>query len=363
MTSLELGPDGKPARTAIASDLRLAEHARALRHQALPGAGRAALPARLERLRTELLDQSDDIDALVWLGDERANECAIVVLELVLAVGSALRARSSDLNDAGNAGSTGKERLRALVGDLVNDSDDPPIWPRVELSLERPTNVLSALQGTRELSRLPQESTPSLSRQAPTSLTLLADMLRLPHDVDPIGWLARERTRACARGCLQYLLRQIVPPIRSWQDDPGAPLPVVSSCVNESAIQASVDGVSVRGDGFAVHVTVDFDRPAAAKADWLISWEGFERLVDNEGRHYIGMPVDQQVTRRTAPWGRRWRERLTIGCVPRLPRGTTLRLESETVLAAYEPLEISGELVPRPAPILGPMVCTIVQQS
>jgi hypothetical protein len=79
----------------------------------------------------------------------------------------------------------------------------------------------------------------------------------------------------------------------------------------------------------------------------LIRWEGFERVSDEQGYHYLVQGTEYQVSNRW--WW--WTEQLTLVGYPTIREARELTWLSQPVtLARYRLPRLGGDLIPLPSP-------------
>ena len=156
---------------------------------------------------------------------------------------------------------------------------------------------------------------PDLSVGEPGLLTLLADLLRLPGDIDAAAWLSTERADLCAVLVLRFLLDSVIPGPEAIGREPI--LRKVASyarCrVADGELDVVVTGVSVHRAGFTAHIEARFPEPADRVADVAWStWEGIparlrfrrpalRRAAAGADAHQGGVAVESRLARDDRP--------------------------------------------------------------
>ncbi len=359
-----------PVDAIVPAYLRMSEHVRAIRHGALEASARMLSPGMVTGLLADLLRQPDEAEPLAWLRTERTHTCAVLALGLALDLATRLQRRPRSPRD-GAATERGAQTasldrdLARLFGQLVAAdtgaralSWDPSAMSEAALPLAR-----QALGRLREASDLVAGQQPDLSLVEPGLLTLLADLLRLPGEIDATAWLSTERADLCAVVVLRFLLDCVIPGSELTERDP-VPRKVGSYArcrVADGELDVVVTGLSVHRIGFTAHVEARFPEPAdrIANVAWS-TWEGFERVSDSDGRLYIARPLEQTLSKEVWPWSRGWRETLALLCTPSLPSSRTVTFESPSAaISSYRRVTLAGQLVPLPTRNLGQIACSV----
>ena len=352
----------------LASDLRLSEQLLAMRHLR-PGTQLMSPQGRLARqLRDDYLQIAEERDPLRWLSEERGQLSALLALALTLDLANTLRRTERQLNrtdrnlgplEAPSAWET------TLLGQMLTPGGLPAesaVWADSVTDLADTDALVDALVRLRRACAVAAETAPRLSWAEPARLTLLADLLRLPDAIDPLVWLRDERTALGVRLVLEHLVRQSLP------DEARAMItrqPLLRPSVRLRAhthlgreLSVHVDRVDFHKFGFVIHLRAGFRasgmRPADPRPDTFVTWEGFDRVVDDRGYRYVVQVADRQMARQPWPWRGRWRERLTLACWPALENPHHLTLQSlPAMLTPYRALSFGQELIPNSSPVLG----------
>lgn len=249
-------------------------------------------------------------------------------------------------------------RWTRLFGHLLTQ-DEPlaisPVYTAHNADLTTSRQLLSVLAELRRRSRLKSEVIPVLSVQEPGLQTLFADLLRIPKDIDPIRWLQEERGTIIARNVLEYLIRQIIPSPGRFQTERGVqthPSIRPKKKLRVRNLSVGVRQIDFYENCFVVQLDALIYTRSALKPSHtsFVRWEGFERVVDNHGYHYLTQIVDRSGSHQL--WW--WKEQITLLCWPSIEDADALILQSQpTALARYKFPTLSDNIIPLPSPILG----------
>lgn len=350
--------------TVIAGQLRLREQVRALRHLR-PGTRLPNLNALLaQRLRDDLLRLSDERDPLGWLEEERGETIALLAL-----------CSAADLAAGLRRGWRRIERLHAdsdvpLFGRLLASGEPPAAlasWLEKVSGLAEARPLIETMANLRRECAVPSEESPWLSRVAPGRRTLLADLLRLPERVDTLAWLRSARGGLCARLALEHLVGHSLPLlglVTGGVAPTGPSRSVRARGRTRGRLWVEVDSIHLDRLGFAIQLRARFStlrpRPPESHLDSFVTWEGFDRVVDDHGNHYLVQVAERHVVKRPWPWAGQWQERLTLVCWPSLGDARELILQSlPAALAGYYASPFGGELVSLPSPALGSLTICV----
>ncbi len=364
--------------TVIVEDLHRREQLLAMRHLR-PGTQLPQCRGLLARqLQDNLLQLPDECDPLNWLQKERGQVTALLALSLTLDLATQLHHSAQQVLRLHNEPDAPPkyERLAehlaqqaALFGQLLTSTDE---WEVPASYTESITDITTSEQLIGELARLrrqstvPVESSPDRSLLEPGRKILLADLLRLPEAIDPVRWLEEERGELSARLVLAYLARQSCPPPDFLVTAPHIHTrPSVRPKVRlhvQRTLWMWVEQIDFFELGFALHLHARIHTPGAwapsrhSTSFMPLQWEGFDRVVDNYGYHYLTQFANYELSNRL--WW--WRERLTLLCWPSVGDAHELVLQSQpAALAAYRVPLLGDELTPLPGPILGEMRLSI----
>jgi len=162
---------------------------------------------REQRVLGDVLALPDETDPLRWLSDERGTTTALLTLRLLLEQARDV-CRSAETRPS--AWPSLPPEYHAILGNLLDGTSDEDIWydlpldPAVAVDPER-------LRATfREVRRVRGQRVAS-AFVGEDWLQLLAMLLDLPNEVDPVGWLADEEAATSARLALSHIVDQCLP--------------------------------------------------------------------------------------------------------------------------------------------------------
>jgi hypothetical protein len=325
--------------------------------------------------------QQDDASATALLASQNTRSTSLLAAALLIDLANGVRDAHTLVSEFDSVDHVWAGQDTQLFGGLCSAAESTHsrtmrdnVWWNAVVD-ERDDRLLRMeLQRLQGVSRLGGELEPRISSEAPTLRALLADVLRLQRDVDPVAWLNQHRGRLCARLVLRQMLHKALPA-------PTAILAAARSAANNMRMKwRTVERTKLRSSlavqfvhleageqGFAAHLEVQFDEPREAppRSEGRgielrhTLWEGFAVAVDDRGFPYPLQLVDCQLGRKV---GRRrsWSERLTLVGWPSLIGANVLTFEvKNAVLASYGTPWFGGELVPLPMPDMGPVKVVI----
>lgn len=344
---------------ALNRDLQLREQLAALRHLR-PGT-QVPRPhgSVASHLFDDLLALQDDVDVLQWLQTERGQAVALLSLGLALDVATGVHSAITELarHSRDDITSAIERKYAPLYGALAftgRERDGPSSWVDAAAGIGESDELTEALMKLRHRSMLPHESAPSRSLTDPGREALLADLLRLTDAVELVRWLREHRSALCARLVLTYLLRTSLPNpnLASLVVAGPATRPSVKSKshLRAGSLSVWVERIDFFAMGFAVRMRARFRRPSGLPPGTITQWEGFGRVADDDGHHYLTQFTDLDASNQF--WW--WRERLTLVCWPAIGDAHYLHLRAEpAMLSVYRAPSSGGELIPEQSPILG----------
>jgi hypothetical protein len=347
----------------VAREVRLQEQLHAMRHLR-PGT-KIATPAGLlqQQVMADLLHLPEDTEALRWLRNEAQARCVHLGLRYV--VQHAIQVRRN-LRYADNA--------RAVLGASVHPREQSPLlggllastteWEAsVAWAGEVPNDVpteqlLEVLAQMRQAAGLPRGTGPDHSEDRASEEYLLADLLCLPEETDPLRWLSERRSATCAWLTLRHLVRQSLPPLGPLMAGPGN-LPLLRPRTRLSAgptLHVIVEQVVFFELGFSAKLHARITARAQEPND-IVAWDGFDRVMDDEGYCYIVQAVDQSANNSF----RGWKAQVTLVCYPAVETARTLTwLAQPAVLTRRRPPEDGGHtMISLPSPGLGDLRWTL----
>jgi hypothetical protein len=237
-----------------------------------------------QRLLEELLLLPEDQEPLSWLIDQRLPEVATIALRcLLLSVRRAARSLQRTLD----AGRTPLPELDNWVGPLLEShgadhafsSDTALVVPDQPAEL---TALLHQLQHVYARSQtsgrepFPAGDEPRMS----------IELLRLPPTLDPVQWLATERTEWAA----EYVFAILT----NGRTAPGEPSTKITRHLQADLTAFSSLGVSIRivsvdllDDGFTILIRTEMT-PQPDGAERVGYWfDGFDKVIDDRGCEYL----------------------------------------------------------------------------
>lgn len=329
-------------------------------------------------LVTSLLVISEMQNPLTWLQNERGAFCAWFTLTLCLKLGERMRLSREKLIDMHQRWSVAQTTIPTelegmqnnLFGNLLEatkawSSYEP--WDDTLVEPYQQDQLRLTLQDMQRQAALPPNLHPTFSVQNRRDVFVLCDLLRLPTTTDPLSWLLEERRDIIAYITLASLLDYILPSSRMIIASFPTNLQSSSSILLHAgnSFEVKLQRVVNLQLGFTIDLDVCYTIPkqqrsflshqSAEEPERFLRWEGFEHIVDTNGRFY----VPQVITHRTQMIdNKRCQGNLTLVCWPPLTEPTELLLQTRPVsLALYETpvFMVEGRLihtqstVPRPS--------------
>ena len=346
-----------------AVDLRLGEQLRAMRHLR-PGTQLPDPVGTLERqLRTDLLHLPDETDPAAWLQEQRSAICAQVALRLVLSYAIHVRRsqRAVDSTRASLGASVISHEKHSLLGRLADPRVSwnlPDSWNNTLPELVSPEQLVETVIQLRRSTRLEQSNAPALSVGRPEEEYLLSDLLRLPHETEPLGWLRGQRSAESAKLAIRSIVAQCCPTVGVIMATPSSRPPIRPGAriALGRALRATVEQVTFFELGFALRLRV---RIVDRKTDplMLVQWDGFNRASDEQENSYIIQVADQG----SASTLRGWRGDLTLACYPAIgeARALTWRAQPAVLTRLRMPEDEGQRLLAIPSSSLGDLNWTL----
>ena len=380
--------------TTIVAELKLQDRLTALRN-VRPGTQLARLEDVLAwELLQELLGLPEGVNALRWLAAERGAAVALLTLKRTLNLAEGMYGSNRDIASVDlpppfsrksvreSRHQEWQEKYGGLYGPLLTADGG---WTAPKQAIHSSDDVsarrclVGALRELRRQSGLPTEDSPERSRVDPGVGTLLADLLRLPDDVDPVQWLQDNRPTLCALLTLQGIL---------WGAIPKEPMKDLSSLIYPSfklgeppralsprslspaarvrtgdRLQATLTKIDLLEQGFVVYVECRFgvppdgpfmDNPLTGPT---VIWEGFRSVRDSAGHHYVVVALPQAQSTNSPRW---WQGKVAHACWPALGEARELILESQPAYLAVHRRPREGDTrVHLPGPSLGNARCAV----
>ena len=227
------------------------------------------------------------------------------------------------------------DRFDDLYGTLHRGSESSVAKRQWTATLDNPTErryLVDALTLFRRGSSLPTEKSPCYSLISPSQDstgdwypseegTLLADLLRLSDDIDPIEWLRCHHRRLVALLTLQYLLLKAVPFENLLHSvETSSPIHLARPKIkvqSMNSVHLKVEDIAIYEEGFVVHAKIRYG--TSEKHSSLDSESGYFGLsplsiIDGDGHHYASW-----ITVRKGGSIFRWyRGRFSLACWPAL---------------------------------------------
>lgn len=258
-----------------------------IRH--LPPGTRLEQPRSAEerQLLADLVELADEQDPVAWLEAERRPLCAHIALQ------AALEQLTSRV--------IGLQRLLWYGFDVPDSSDQQQLGKLLHLPeafdlfapLEQAGLVnADTLRSILARARQARGSAEDVHLREGAAETLLAGLLLLPSDADPLLWLATEQSFLCAVATLRHVLSQSRPPLHSLQIGPTVQVQYPRAALpTNSAFQVIIDEI-VFGKGgtrITTHLRIDMHRYLRSDAAHHVSpdWPGFNQLIDDHGNSYL----------------------------------------------------------------------------
>ena len=121
---------------------------------------------------------------------------------------------------------------------------------------------------------------------------LLLELLALPESREPLRWLLEERADAIARIALKHLLDESRPALESGVGRVVERHSLRQSLQAPAGVRVVVRELTFGTEGFTVTADVRIFEPGLGpprERGWITSdiWPGFDRVVDDQGHHYL----------------------------------------------------------------------------
>jgi len=313
----------------IAYDPALCDQVWALRRLPSHASLRAAPTMAMQRLLTSLLGLADTENPLRWLCDQHPSECALIARDYATRL-------ALDLLEAVRAWpfGSGDQRLPRLLGPLFTPGAARPFPAR--WSLDRPSEEATAtLVSIRHASGLPPNPAPGFSAGRLSLQCLLADLLRLPDEVDPVAWLVAARPDECAWVALRTLIRAAEPPRPVLGATPlvSPPRRLRTSLRSASGLRVKVEYLAMHEACCELRLRVMFPM-AGIPRDAHPWWPGFTRVSDERGDRYLVQVGEWS----TSSGLRHMHERLPLFAYPAPLQGRILTWAALPAVLTYERL-------------------------
>jgi hypothetical protein len=262
----------------------------------------------LQELLGDLLGLSEEVDPWGWIRAERHEFAARVWLRHQLL---SLKEMAVGVRQAKQAGWSLLAGQEEFLGDLLQLPDDAGPFRLLEQDATGSPEVL--LRVLRQLQSVRLDATRS---QAPLAgpgarEQWLVDLLRLPSDRDPLGWIQEQHGERAARTLLWHALEQYrlasTPAVGRVLHAQGPMRPIE---VGEH-LRVVVELLVFGAESFSLEADVRLfpagvPRPAGVD-HVLLSWSGFDQVEDDQGYHYLlkyhrissgtgdGQPTDERL--------------------------------------------------------------------
>ncbi len=270
-------------------DRYFTERLRALRHLK-PDTFLPQITAKEDKaLFEELLHLPDEVQASSWLQNNLSRRIMAIALRILIVQICNLY---NYLIIVSSRVSMDDYYRRMLGGFLEHSEDILPFSRRDELenSSDSESLLYSLLQQIQSLYRRASLLTAFHARNERDQI--LADLLRLPEGVDPIEWLKQEHEIFAIRLVLSHLLHRFSVTHGAWAAFTTIGVLKVNRVFYPlPAVRVRIKEVTFKTEGFLVQASVDLSpRRLPLSEDprpSLFVWRGFERVVDNQGYHYL----------------------------------------------------------------------------
>lgn len=268
----------------------LQERLLTLRHLP-PGTSLPQIVIREDRqLLEEILQLPDEIDVFSWLQENskrhRANIALRVIIEQLCMMCRDIHASASKIPVP--------DYYQQLFGGLLELSEGEFPFSTVKNLPDRNDegkrlyDFLQQLQASYQRSPVPSQPFQGRTERD----QVFADLLRLPPDTDPILWLKNTHALFVTLLILSHLLSRFSEPYGSL-----AALSTISTMkVKEHlrpspAIDVTVERITFKSEGFLLQARVTLSPERFMSREEITSsnftWQGFERVLDNHGYHYL----------------------------------------------------------------------------
>ena len=343
-------------------EVRLHEQLRAMRH--LPPGTPLSWPINSDerQLCDDLLHLPDDQDPISWLRDARGLLTARIALHQLL---RNVQQLVSSLRTVRASGRPVPESYEALLGGLLRAPD--PDAPFASL----PDDELASAESLREALRALQAQlgTPgsTFQRRKPGQETeeLIAELLSLPQETDPLEWLRRIHGTAAATITLAHLLSQVVPsPAIDISTAIGPLIATLKPGAKAVAppLEVVIERMALGQEGFLLSIAAFLPRSGFAPPDmedgraaW--SWPGFDRVIDDRGHSYL---LRQHEVASLSPGLRHRRGTVRLAYYPAVAHDAQI-LTFSSRPAVLTAITASADERPRELPdvVLGDLICHV----
>jgi hypothetical protein len=227
-----------------------------------------------------------------------------------------------------------------------------PAWDQLILTPDGQHQLLATFHRLQEQTHVSLER-PIFSNGNASAPLILADLLRLAPQDDPLVWLRTQRLQEVMYCLMDFFLEDIAVTPHAFQ----SPMVTETLHPNRKAVDrdfaVSVTAIAFHEVGTVMHFDVGFVLPrmpsrlaGQSKQTGLILWDGFETAFDAVGNHYLMQGIQKASVQSR---GRKRQEDLVMMCWPPFPPHGTLTLQTAALeLSVYEGVtieETSGMLV------------------
>jgi hypothetical protein len=331
----------------------LQERLHTLRHLP-PGTSLPQIVIREDRqLLDEILQLPDDIDVFSWLQENSNRSLTNIALRVII---EQLCMMCRDIHTAASEIPV-PDYYQQLFGGLLNLSKDDFPFSTVKSLQDRNDEGKRLYDFFRQLQASYQQSpAPSQPFQGRTERDqVCADLLRLPPDTDPIFWLKNTHTLFVTQLILSHLLSRFSEPYGSVTALSTISMMKLKEHLRPSpAIDVTVERILFKSEGFLLQARATLSPKRFMSREEIASsnftWQGFERVIDNHGYHYLTWIEEmhsgranfrkqqEQITMAFYPTPGTTVRELTFSCQPVVIETNTLlqgkqRIQSSTIVA------------------------------
>lgn len=301
---------------------RFTERLRALRH--LPP--NTLLPQVMAKedkdLFEVLLRLPEDTDVFSWLQVHSSRNITKIALRILTVQICNLY---KDIVIASSRVSI-DDYYRHMLGGFLEQPEDILTFSRLD-ALENESDSENLLRYLLQQMQSLYKKVPNLSAfQARNERDqILADLLRLSENVDPIDWLKRKHEIFAIKLVLSHLLGRFSVIHGSLTTLPTVDVIKIGKVFRPlPAIRVRIEKIIFKTLGFLVQASIDISPSRLSLSEEpppsLFVWQGFERVVDNIGYHYLTWPEEIHSGNRSF---HKYQEQLTMAFYPSVAENST----------------------------------------
>lgn len=270
---------------------QLREDVLAMRHLPPGTQLRRSSNETLEHLFADLLRLPDEVDPLLWLQRERGSVAARIALWLELLD---IRKTTQEIRRGAQEGWPLRRGEVAVLGELLELADDKSLFAQLEsTAVPSPDTLVAVLRQLRTLRGVREEEQPPPGNSTNDRWNLLAELMRLPDSIDVLHWLQTEQSAAAVRVVAEEVLEQHRPPRTLLVGPIRQALYRSQALRGPHGVRVTVEELAFGRSGFRFSADIRLSErgmaltPEAKRDEVIFLWQGFDRVVDDLGNHYL----------------------------------------------------------------------------